>query len=99
MVEDHRAGGTGQLLDEFDGLGIVFLLDGLITVKGLVLSGSTIVLEASCVQGDGVFPSADVLNLDLARDILPVTLTSTSCGVSIDVDVGCRAVFRGGEVV
>ena len=99
MVEHYRPRGTGELLDQFDGLGVVFLLDHLVVLEGRVGHGTFEELEAGGIEGDGMFLPADVLNVGIVRNHDPVPQTLAGGGISIDVDIWLRAIWRRREVV
>ena len=99
VVEDDDARGSGKLLDEVDGLGIVFLLDHFVVLEGCVGHGAPEELETGGVERDGVLLPTDVLDVGTSRNRGPVSRTLASGSIGIDADVGLGAIWRRGEVV
>ena len=64
MVKDNNSRGTCELLDVFNNFWIIFLLDFCIVLECLVLCWSIVECEPILVQGECVFSSAHVLDLD-----------------------------------
>ena len=99
MVEDDDAGRAGELLDGFDGLGVVLIDDG--GLVGEVVCGElrrvVVVLETGGVERDAALLAAHVLDdrrLLFVCKVLLVIFARDGVGLEENLDGRAGAVFR-----
>ena len=97
MIEEDDAAGTGELLEQFDALGVVLAFYLFVVCKRGVLGGMVEVLKPVLVEGS-VGASAKVLDFDDVIAVCPIRGALAGGRISVDFIPCFGAVSGWGEV-